>query len=61
MLVSPNAAVNSLAGRDWGAYAIWGRKNSYNVQKVMWLVVEIPVPHTYIEPGGTRLGGSASI
>ncbi len=31
---------------------IWGRKSSYNVQKVMWLVAELGVPHTHIELGG---------
>jgi glutathione S-transferase len=35
---------------------IWGRKNSINVQKVMWAVGELGVPHERIDAGG-RFGG----
>ena len=35
---------------------VWGRKNSFNVQKVMWLVYELQLPHEHIEAGG-RFGG----
>jgi glutathione S-transferase len=35
---------------------IWGRRSSFNVQKVMWLVGEIGVEHRHIEVGG-RFGG----
>jgi glutathione S-transferase len=31
---------------------VWGRRNSYNVQKVMWLVGELRLPHTHIPAGG---------
>jgi len=31
---------------------IWGRKTSSNVQKVMWAVAEIGVPHERIDIGG---------
>ena len=31
---------------------IWGRKSSYNVQKVMWLVAELGAPFMHIELGG---------
>ncbi|MBI3452649.1 MAG: glutathione S-transferase [Rhodospirillales bacterium] len=31
---------------------IWGRKNSINVQKVMWAVAELGLPHTRIDAGG---------
>ena len=30
---------------------IWGRKNSINVQKVMWTVGELGLPHTRIDAG----------
>ena len=33
-----------------------GRKNSFNVQKVMWLVYELQLPHEHIGAGG-RFGG----
>lgn len=35
---------------------IWGRKSSFNVQKVMWLVGEFGLEHTHIEVGG-QFGG----
>jgi glutathione S-transferase len=31
---------------------IWGRKNSINVQKVMWTVGELDLPHERIDIGG---------
>jgi glutathione S-transferase len=31
---------------------IWGRKNSINVQKVMWAVAELVLPHERIDAGG---------
>jgi len=38
---------------------IWGRRNSQNVQKVMWLVGELGLPHQRIDVGG-RFGGLAT-
>ena len=35
---------------------IYGRTNSINVQKVMWLVAELGLPHTRIDVGG-KFGG----
>lgn len=35
---------------------VWGRRSSFNVQKVMWLVDELALPHTHVEVGGS-LGG----
>jgi glutathione S-transferase len=35
---------------------IWGRRSSFNVQKVMWLIGELGLPHHHIEAGG-RFGG----
>lgn len=32
---------------------IWGRRNSLNVQKVMWLVGELAIPHEHISVGGS--------
>ncbi|WP_257167304.1 glutathione S-transferase family protein [Bradyrhizobium sp. SRS-191] len=31
---------------------VYGRKSSYNLQKVMWLVAELGLPHEHIERGG---------
>ena len=31
---------------------IWGRRNSGNVQKVMWLVGELSLEHEHIPAGG---------
>ena len=31
---------------------IWGRRNAFNVQKVMWLVGELGLPHRHIPAGG---------
>lgn len=35
---------------------IWGRRSSFNVQKVMWFVGELGIEHRHIEAGG-RFGG----
>lgn len=35
---------------------IWGRANSFNVQKVMWAVSEMDLPHERIDSGG-KYGG----
>jgi len=35
---------------------VWGRRSSFNVQKVMWLVGELGLAHRHIEAGG-RFGG----
>ncbi len=32
---------------------VWGRRNSFNVQKVLWLVAELDLPHHHIPAGGT--------
>jgi glutathione S-transferase len=32
---------------------VWGRRSSFNVQKVMWLVDELAVPHEHIPAGGS--------
>jgi glutathione S-transferase len=31
---------------------VWGRRNSLNVQKVLWLVGELGLPHEHIPAGG---------
>ena len=31
---------------------IWGRRSSFNLQKVMWLVGELGLPHQHIPAGG---------
>jgi glutathione S-transferase len=35
---------------------VWGRRSSFNLQKVMWLVEELALDHQHIELGG-RFGG----
>ena len=35
---------------------IWGRRSAFNVQKVMWLVGELDIPHTHIDAGGDAGG-----
>ena len=35
---------------------IWGRRSSFNVQKVLWLADELGLPHEHIDAGG-RFGG----
>src|SRR5262245_62964304 len=32
---------------------VWGRRSSFNVQKVMWLVGELGLPHAHIPAGGS--------
>ncbi|BBK43199.1 glutathione S-transferase [Allostella vacuolata] len=31
---------------------LWGRRNSFNVQKVAWLLGELGLPHAHVEAGG---------
>jgi glutathione S-transferase len=31
---------------------VWGRRSSFNLQKVMWLVAELGLPHRHIPAGG---------
>ena len=31
---------------------IWGRTDSFNLQKVMWCVAELGVPHVRLDAGG---------
>lgn len=31
---------------------VWGRRNAFNVQKVMWLIGELGRPHRHIDAGG---------
>jgi glutathione S-transferase len=35
---------------------VWGRRSSFNVQKVMWLVAELGIEHEHIELGGSFAG-----
>lgn len=32
---------------------VWGRRSAFNVQKVLWLVGELALPHAHIEVGGS--------
>jgi glutathione S-transferase len=31
---------------------IWGRRSAFNVQKALWLIGELALPHTHIDAGG---------
>src|ERR1700733_6267992 len=35
---------------------VWGRRSSFNVQKVMWLIGELGLEHRHIDAGG-NFGG----
>src|SRR3954454_4716056 len=35
---------------------VWGRRSSYNVQKVMWLIGELDLAHEHINAGGSAGG-----
>ncbi|NMJ42719.1 glutathione S-transferase [Roseomonas sp. JC162] len=35
---------------------LWGRRSSFNVQKVAWLLGELGLPHRHIEAGGAHGG-----
>ena len=40
---------------------VWGRKNSVNVQKVLWALEELDVPYTRENVGGSLRASGASI
>jgi glutathione S-transferase len=42
--------------KESGMLTIWGRRNSVNVQKAMWALGEVGVPHQRIDAGG-EFGG----
>ncbi|UFX49319.1 hypothetical protein HAP47_0008040 [Bradyrhizobium sp. 41S5] len=31
---------------------VWGRRSSFNMQKVMWLIGELDLAHEHIDAGG---------
>ena len=35
---------------------VWGRRSAFNVQKVLWLVGELGLPHEHVEAGGAAGG-----
>jgi glutathione S-transferase len=39
-------------GRDMRMLEVWGRKNSYNVQKVLWCCEELELPYQRHDAGG---------
>jgi glutathione S-transferase len=48
--------VASGTGERHAMLTVWGRRSSFNVQKVMWLVDELGLPHEHIDAGG-KFGG----
>jgi glutathione S-transferase len=49
-------AARSAMGRSLQMLTVYGRKSSFNVQKVMWLVGELGIVHTHVELGGSHGG-----
>src|SRR5258707_7014358 len=47
------AGHDSLGGEGKTMIKIWGRNTSVNVQKVMWALGEVGVPHERIDVGGS--------
>ena len=41
-----------LQGRGIRVLEVWGRKNSFNVQKVLWCCEELDVAHERVDAGG---------
>ncbi|WP_244485497.1 hypothetical protein [Bradyrhizobium tropiciagri] len=40
---------------------VWGRRSSFNVQKVMWLIGELDLAHEQIDAGGAFGGLDAGL
>src|SRR5262245_17169848 len=49
-------AARPAMGRLLPMLTVYGRKSSFNVQKVMWLVGELGIVHTHVELGGSHGG-----
>src|SRR4029077_18788491 len=47
------AGHDSVGGKGQPMIKIWGRNTSVNVQKVMWALGEVGVPHERIDVGGS--------
>jgi glutathione S-transferase len=43
-------------GGEGGMLTVWGRRNSFNVQKVLWLIGELELAHEHVDAGG-KFGG----
>lgn len=43
-----------MANRDTALLTIWGRRSSFNVQKVLWLAGELGLSYTHIPAGGSH-------
>lgn len=39
-----------------GQVTVWGRRSAFNVQKVLWMLGELGLPHEHIEAGGAAGG-----
>ena len=48
--------IDESVGRLWQMLTVWGRRSSFNLQKVMWLVSELGIDHRHIQAGG-QFGG----
>ena len=40
---------------------IWGRRDAFNVQKAMWLIGELGLPHQHTPAGGSAGGHLSSL
>ena len=60
MLSSPPRRQRRVAGMlrelRFEMLTVWGRRSSFNLQKVMWLVGELGLEHRHIAAGG-QFGG----
>src|SRR5690606_32437406 len=52
-LLGPAARAVRPFVREVGMLKVYGRKSSFNLQKVMWLVGELALPHEHIQLGGS--------
>jgi len=50
--VTAGGRLTSITGEGTSMLTIWGRKTSANVQKVMWAIGELGLPHERIDIGG---------
>jgi glutathione S-transferase len=54
MAESTPAMMNEMKSNgEWDVIKVWGRNTSSNVQKVMWAIGEIGLPHERIDVGGS--------
>ncbi|HEY1935352.1 MAG TPA: glutathione S-transferase [Acetobacteraceae bacterium] len=48
-----HVAATVIRAEDGSMLKVWGRRSSFNTQKVLWLVGELGLPHEHIPAGGS--------